>query len=169
MDIKQKKSFRYSEKRQNNIKDFFSVGAKSLPKEFSEDFLNTKLNIHYEDLGNFLDHSGGLNRFVELSVILNRLEKDISKVELFEAGANTKPRDKYFFNQNIPYFMANSPEKYNYFGFEPENTFTESDLDEVFSEKEEEMKYDDTMEIIDKKSFKSNLERNLTKRGLMRP
>jgi len=91
--------------------------------------------------------------------ILEKLNKDINKIDLFEAGAYSKCNDDGCYTPDIPFFMASEQVRYNYFGFEPENNFSEETLNQIFS-KESDYKI---TEKINKNDFKRNLENNLTK------
>jgi hypothetical protein len=158
--VKEKELEKRLKKNREKIKSFFKIGCGNIPREWKGDFFDTKVKLFTEiDKFHFLKHRGGLDNFTLLSIILKKLNKNLSKVDLFEAGAYSKVKSAHpCYAPDIPYFMASGQVNYNYFGFEPNHNWNESDLETIFSE---ESSYEIT-EKIKKEDFRKNLEKNLT-------
>jgi len=141
------------------IKSFFKIRCDMLSEEWKKDFLDTKLKLYTNlDKSHFLRHRVGLDSFTILLVILKKLNKSLEDVDFFEAGAYSRFSENPDYNPDIPFFMASGQVKFNYFGFEPENTFDDKDFEKIFSE---ESPYNIT-ENIKKEEFKERMEKNIT-------
>jgi len=147
-------------RRKKDIIKFIGGSREYLPKGY-EGFIPNQIKIALDlDRSGFLTWTTGIENFAFLMTFLDKQQIDISKANLFEAGAYSKfhIHKNTLYHPDIPYFMASGQNQYNYFGFDPKNQWGEEDLEQIFSK---ESKYNIT-ENINKNKFRKNLRNILT-------